>query len=873
MKRIELILMFLCALTVFPCTCTAAGGLGVVDYQPEFSVAGFYELKNSGREVYNFNVGWRFRRGAIENAEKPEFDDSDWDIVSMPHSVKLLPAEGSGGRNYQGQAWYRKHFVVDKSLDGKLINIYFEAVMGKAVVYLNGNKVLEHLGGYLPFSIELTQYGIKAGDNCLLAVLTDNSDDKNYPPGKTQTTLDFAYHGGIYRDIWMIVGAKIQLTDANKANKTAGGGVFVQYGEITEKRVELYVHTDVANSSGLAQTIVLENRLTDAAGKPLKAVRNKLHLKVNESKQFVQKIILENPLLWVPDAPYLYKVETRLIALNGKALDGGITRIGIRKIEFKGVDGLWLNGKPADKLIGGNRHQDYAYVGNAVPNSQHWRDAKKLRDAGCRIVRVAHYPQDPSFMDACDELGIFVIVATPGWQYWNNDPHFADLVYDDIRNMVRRDRNHASVLMWEPILNETRFPLEFALKSQQIVHEEYPGSFCAADNHSAGVAENYEVVYGWPKDAGIFKQCIFTREFGENVDDWYAQNTNNRVSRSWGENAMLVQALQLAKAYDEMYPESRQFIGGALWHPFDHQRGYHPDPYWGGIMDAFRQPKYAYYLFKSQVDADLQHPLSETGPMVFIAHEISPFSGADVTVFTNCDEVRLIVYEKDTLIQKVPERSSGMPHPPVTFSNVFSFNTMRDMPYVEKQWQKVSFVAEGLIDGKVVCRAKKMPSRRSEKLRLTIDNEGQKLIADGSDFIPLVCEITDNEGNVRRLAKEQILFTVEGEGEIIGDALIGANPRTVEFGSAPVLIRSSLTPGKIKVYAKTLFESENAPTSASIDLESVSPNCKLVYAEKPQRNYYHSEVDAYRRQLTNEEKLKMLNEVELQQTEFGEKNE
>jgi beta-galactosidase len=379
------------------------------------------------------------------------------------------------------------------------------------------------------------------------------------------------------------------------------------------------------------------------------------------------------------------------------------------------------------------------------------------------------------------------------------------------------------------------------------------------------------VVYGWPKDIGHFNQPVFTREFGENVDDWYAQNANNRASRSWGENALLIQALQLAKAYNEMFPESRQFIGGALWHPFDHQRGYHPDPYWGGIMDAFRQPKYSWYFFKSQVDADLQHPLMESGPMLFIANELSPFSSSDVTVFTNCDEVRLIVYEKDTLIQKAPKEQWQLPHPPITFKNVFDFNSMRILPYTEKKWQQVSLKAEGLIDGKVVITVKKMPARRSNKLRLFVDNEGQKLTADGSDFIPVICEVTDDDGNVRRLAKDQILFSVEGEGEIIGDERIGANPRTVEFGSAPVLIRSTLKPGKIRIHARMLFEGENAPSSTTIELESISPKYGLVYSEIPRRLEDERTNSSYQRKLSEQEKRKMLNEVELQQTDFGEK--
>lgn len=137
-----------------------------------------------------------------------------------------------------------------------------------------------------------------------------------------------------------------------------------------------------------------------------------------------------------------------------------------------------------------------------------------MRDAGCTIIRVAHYPQDPAFMDACDEMGLFVIVATPGWQYWNKNPEFAKLVHRNTREMIRRDRNHPSVLMWEPILNETPYPRDFALEALRITREEfpYPGRpVAAADVHSKGVAENYDVVYGWPGDdekADRPEQCI-----------------------------------------------------------------------------------------------------------------------------------------------------------------------------------------------------------------------------------------------------------------------------------------------------------------------------------------------------------------------------
>ena len=709
--------------------------------QMETSVAGFIPLSGSGRIVYNFNPGWRFHRGDIKGAEAVRFDDTSWQVVSVPHTVELMPAEASGCRNYQGVAWYRKHFVIPQDMKGKEVSLHFEGAMGKQVIYLNGKRVQEHLGGYLPFTVQLTEQGVQPGDSCLLAVMTDNSDDKNFPPGKRQYTLDFAYHGGIYRDVWMIGKSSVAITDALEADKVAGGGVFVHFDNISGKKAEVYVDTEVHNSGKQTRTVAVETVLADAGDVPVKRVSQQVKLQAGESKTVRQQFAVRNPKLWSPDSPYLYRIQSRVKA-GHEVLDGGVTRVGIRKAEFKGKDGFWLNGKPFGQLVGANRHQDFAYVGNALPNSQQWRDAKRLRDAGCTIIRVAHYPQDPAFMDACDEMGLFVIVATPGWQYWNKNPEFAKLVHRNTREMIRRDRNHPSVLMWEPILNETPYPRDFALEALRITREEfpYPGRpVAAADVHSKGVAENYDVVYGWPGDdekADRPEQCIFTREFGENVDDWYAHNNNNRASRSWGERPLLVQALSLSKSYDEMYRTTGQFVGGAQWHPFDHQRGYHPDPYFGGIYDAFRQPKYAYYAFRSQSAATLKHPVAECGPMVFIAHEMSPFSDADVVVFSNCDSVRLSVYDgTESRTLPVVHAQGHMPNAPVIFKDVWDFWEAREYSYKQKNWQKVNMVAEGIIDGKVVCTYKRMPSRRSTKLRMYVDTEGKQLVADGSDFI------------------------------------------------------------------------------------------------------------------------------------------
>ncbi len=831
------------------------------------SVAGLFPVANQGRTVGNFNSGWRFHLGDAEGADRTDFDDSGWETVSTPHSVKLEPAEASGCRNYQGVAWYRKAFTVT----GNRSEIYFEAIMGKQKIYVNGKLAVEHLGGYMPIIVDLQKLGLKSGDKCVVAVMTDNSNDKTFPPGKPQYTLDFAYHGGIYRDVWLIDRKDVSISDVIKENRR-DAGVFVHFADISEKHATVFVDVDVKNDGGKARKVTVEHSLLDASGKTVKTFSRSVQIAPDSHETVKQSVEVKNPNLWSPETPYLYSIVTRV--KDGKTvLDAGKTKVGIRSFEFKGKDGFWLNGKKYRQFIGANRHQDFAYVGNALPNSQQWRDVKRLKDAGFNIIRTAHYPQDPAFMDACDELGIFIIVATPGWQYWNKDTMFAQRVFQNTREIIRRDRNHPSVLMWEPILNETRYPKDFALKSLQLTKDEYPYPYrpvAVADWNSAGVKENYDVVYGWPDmDMSDLKQCVFTREFGEYVDDWYAHNNLNRASRSWGEKPMLVQAYSLAKTTEEMHTPG-QFIGGSQWHPFDHQRGYHPDPYWGGIYDAFRQKKTAYYMFESQ-RADQ--------PFVHIAHEMTQFSDADVTVFSNCDSVRLTTCQgAHTYTQPVKHPTSAAFNAPVVFPKAWDFWEAREYSYKQKSPQKVEMVAEGFKDGKVVCADKRMPSRRSTKLRLYVDDMGKSLVADGSDFIVVVAEVTDDNGNVRRLAKENVRFTVEGEGSIIGDGEgINANPRAVEWGSAPILIRSTRKAGKIRIHAEVEFPGTHAPTPADLEIESVAYDGKMVEGENTSTSATQNAATAktasrQSAKLAKDSSLDMkalLREVEMQQADFG----
>ena len=863
------------------------------------SVAGLFPLSNSGRVVYNFNEGWRFLLGDAKGAETTAYDDTQWEVVCAPHTARLEPSEASGGRNYQGVCWYRKHFTVPDDMTAKDITLHFEAIMGKQQVYVNGRIAAEHLGGYLPVIIDLSKLGVKAGEKCVVAVRADNTDDKSYPPGKKQSQLDFAYHAGMYRDVWLIGRSHLRITDPIERNQVAGGGVFLHYDNISEQSADMFIDVEVETAEQRdisKKKVTLVANIKDADGRLVKTLRQTKT--VGTQKGFTLKHTLRRPHLWSPEDPYLYSVELRVM-YGSECVDGGMVRMGIRKTEFRGRGngkaangGFWLNGKPYHQLIGGNRHQDFAYVGNALPNSQQWRDALRLRQAGMTIIRAAHYPQDPAFMDACDELGLFVIVPTPGWQYWNKEPAWGEMVHENTRLIIRRDRNHPSVLMWEPILNETRYPKDFALKALQITRDEFPWPgrpVAAADLNSEGVKEHYDVLYDWADNVGQHKyddidKCIFTREWGEYVDDWYAHNAINRAARGWGEQAQLTAALSLADTYGMMYRGQRQFIGGCQWHTFDHQRGYHPDAYLGGIYDAFRQPKYALEMFKSQQSPSQSPSLLKeeqaTGFSLFIAHELTQFSPADVTVFSNCDSVRLTALDGwKTATLPVMHEPEGTPNVPVVFRGFWDFWKAREQSYTKRSWQTVKLVAEGIVGGQVVCRQEKMPSRRSTKLRLYADEMGRQLVADGSDFIVVVAEVTDDSGHVRRLAREHVLFTVEGEGTIIGNAAISANPRQTEWGSAPVLVRSTHQAGKIRIIARPAYDGIHAPTADTLTIESVPSDMPQCYTDSSTLHHPKShglrqqlpplEGGAHRQASTEADRRRLLEEVERQQQDFG----
>ena len=865
----------------------AFSSLFATDY-PAFSTGGFYELPGTGRKAYSMNMAWRFLKGDSEaQVWNKDFDDSAWEVVSLPHGIEYLPVEASGCANYQGIVWYRKHFTPSDELKGKRLFLHFEAIMGKSEVYLNGKLIKKHYGGYLPVIADITD-GIEWDSENVIAVKADNSDDPTYPVGKPQSLLDYTYFGGIYRDCWLIAHNDVFITNANYENEVAGGGLFISYDRVSEESAIINLKAHIRNQSSKRQKITIEFQLKEKEGKTVLTTAKSLTVQRGKANYAVSSMKVDAPKLWSPETPYLYYLDILVKDASGQTIDGYRQRLGIRSIEFKQTEGLWLNGKPYEgKIMGTNRHQDFAVLGNALPNSLQWRDAKKLRDAGLKVIRT-HYVIDPAFMDACDELGLFALVEVPGWQFWNDEPIFAERIYSDIRNMIRIHRNHASLFFWEPILNETRYPEYFAKNALDICNEEYPYPYSTAACDHGAAGDSYYSLLLRPIDSKLSPdKTYFIREWGDNVDDWNAQNSDSRVARNWGEVPMLLQAAHYANpdypalCYETICQKPRQIVGACFWHSFDHQRGYHADPFYGGIMDAFRQPKFSYYMFMSQRSPKKSDLIADNGPMIYIAHELTPFSPKDVTVHSNCDEVRLTVFKngKTYTYKKTTDRK-GMPSPVITFADVYHFMEWKAKARAGKQ-DEAYLLAEGLIDGKVVATHKRYPAGQPDHIVLRLDNENVPLVADGSDVAVVVAEVVDKRGTVKRLNNSIIRFQIEGEGRLLGDASVGVNPMPVSWGSAPALVQATNRAGKINITASLLVPGQARPLEGTLEIESVPDKQRQIFSanelEQIGRNRQEAqESPSDLKELMRENAIlkKELNqlkvkEVEQQQTQFG----
>lgn len=766
------------------------------------------------RVKLDMNTAWGFYRGDLSREEAAQSPDAEWMPVALPHIMQLEKKHCGGNSIYDGVGWYRRYFTLDAKYRGKRVAISFEGVMTGCEIFLNGCKVGEHHGGYLGFTVDVSDR-VRWDGNNLLTVRVSAAPDPLTPPGKPQDKMDFYYYSGIYRDVSMIITDRLHVTDALQEPVTAGGGVFVRYPRVSERQAEIAVRTHVRNARGVAAGFKVLTTLLDAENRVVARGEQTVSLPSSSARQLEQSLVLDRPQLWHPYSPYLYTLQTRLVDENG-VVDCVEEKIGVRTVEFSTDKGFSINGRHL-YLRGANRHQAYPHVGDAASNSMQEREVIALKRGGFNAVRAAHYPHDPAFLEACDRYGLLVVECIPGWQFFNSDTTFVRRLYDVGRGMIRRDRNHPSVVLWETALNESRYPVSVARDLFEIAHAEYPGDqmYTAGDYFGhADMEPYYDVFYKqvarFPRDGDVMSNYpedflavkpLMTREWGDGVGE------KPRVSLRENEEEQMRQCRSRMKQLNGegyfdwcMLDANPHMAGHFVWSYNDYARGSQDETMYSGVVDMNRYPKFSYYMLQSMRDPAISQKGLYEGPMVFIASYNASAeylsSTGGIMVFSNCDEVRLYRNGRCIGVQTREERAP-------LYAHVVDKGGSPLFVFDGGGYEAGTLSAEGYIGGKCVARHRVATPLGADHIEVRIATEGIDPVADGSDMIPVYFSVCDREGNPVTDADTPIRIEVEGEGVLIGDGIprVEINPQRVEGGVGFAFVRTTRRGGKIVVRA------------------------------------------------------------------------
>ena len=397
------------------------------------------------------NTGWRFVRDSLQGVENPGFDDSGWMTVDLPHDYSMMDLPGgdgpdqigpfsrlspgngnSTGHIIGGTGWYRKSFILSKKDSGKSVILKFDGVYMESEVWVNGKKAGMHKNGYTPFWFDITSLLNSEREPNVIAVRVDN-------PGRNSRW----YSGsGIYRDVHLTIARPVHV---------APWGIRVTTPEIANGRAVAEIAVTTRNTMESEALAVVSVVVKDRNGRVSASARESIKMPGSSETVTIVRLDILNPLLWSPASPDLYSAEIK-IESGKNASDACIQKFGIRSLEFSAEKGFLLNGKPME-LKGGCLHHDNGLLGAAAYGRAEERRVELMKSNGFNAVRCAHNPPSESFLDACDRLGILVIDEfTDMWDWYKNPQDysrfFADWWRKDLNDMILRDRNHPSIIMW-----------------------------------------------------------------------------------------------------------------------------------------------------------------------------------------------------------------------------------------------------------------------------------------------------------------------------------------------------------------------------------------------------------------------------------------
>lgn len=732
------------------------------------------------RLIQNLNIDWLYFPFDIRSTPNPDSLSVSPTRVSLPHTNIELPHHNFTEQEFSFISWYKKTLQIPASLKGRRLYLDFDGVMTAATLFVNGQQAgPEHRGGFTPFSYDITSL-VHLGEKNLLEVRVDSTERADIPPFGGM--VDYLTFGGIYRDVHLRAVDPVHIRH-----------LFAQPGEVLAAHKRLDVEVRLANTAAQSKTQTVTVSLHQSGGEIIRELTQSVTVVAHSEETATLSFeALTGIELWDIENPALY--EVRVALGNG---DTSSTRIGFRQAEFRDDGAFYLNGVPL-KLRGLNRHQTYAYIGAAAPSRLQRKDAEILKhDLACNIVRTSHYPQSPHFLNRCDEIGLLVLEEIPGWQHIG-DQDWQDLSMRDVEAMIVRDRNHPSIILWGVRINESGDSHDFYTRTNALARQLDP------TRSTGGIrclwnSELLEDVYtmndfGYDLQPPAAARYLNT-EFCGHMFPTKSFDQEERVQEH---------ALRHARTHSQI--GGIKSAGGIGWCAFDYNThssfGAGDRICYHGVMDIFRQPKFAAHFYAAQ-----------NSPQKRVVMEIASYwkmgdkSGAapeQVVVFSNVEKIEVYVggqYRKtaEPDFQNYPH----LAHPPFIIQGIGCL--------WGSNWQKLTLV--GSIGGKKVVERSIAEDGIPAKLHFHADDT--TLLADGADMTRLSLRITDHVDNILPYCNLPVTLTVKGPGQLVGE-----NPFPMPGGRGAVYLRATRRAGRVVI---TATAARLPVQQIVIDIESLPP--------------------------------------------------
>lgn len=700
--------------------------------------------------------------------------------VHLPHSNIELPLNCFSERRTQFVSWYRKNIPTPVCPKGARVFVDFDGVMMKAEVFVNGRKIHTNCGGYVGFSVDVTDFLRSApGAANLLAVRVDSRLQKDAPPcGKV---MDFQTFGGIYRDVRMRIVPACFIED-----------LFVTTPKPLASRKAVTAKATLRNTTA-AWRGAARLELLSLAGRTL-AVGPDVACCVAANDTGTIELALENLkglTLWDLDTPQLYRARVTLMN-GGRVFDRTEASFGFREAVFTKEGPFLLNGRPL-KLNGLNRHQNFPYIGAAAPSRLQRRDADIIKfELGCNIMRTSHYPQSPHFLDRCDEIGLLVFEEAPGWGHIGGDI-WKDLFCRDVEVMVRRDRNHPAIILWGVRVNESADDHDLYTRTNALARKLDP------TRPTGGVR--------WGVNSEFLEDVFTANDYAYNppkivinkapvtpylITEYGCLDDARRTSSN---ETMLKAALNRAEIVNAMLADPQ--ISGAIgWCAFD----YHSQDcvtvdgiqHWG-MADIFRHPKIGAAFYASQMDPGVR-PVLQAGTRWkvgdqagFDPNENTMKSGHDapLVVFSNCARIEAFIGgARRGTCTPARERFPNLAHPPFVCTGLGTL--------WGPSWQDLRLV--GYVGKKAVIEQRIPATHEANNLMLDVDD--RELIADGSDMTRVLLRHADEFGNTQPHSRVVVTLKIAGPA-----TLVGPNPCALIGGVTGLYLRAGIVSGVVKITA------------------------------------------------------------------------